>query len=53
MKLYLAESVKKNSSISTIIVDGNTVTAPTEMAENFNNFFTSLGKNLPKTDPSY
>ena len=34
--------------MSTIIVDGNTITAPTEMAENFNNFFTSIGKNLQK-----
>ena len=39
---------KKDSSISTAIVDDNTITAPTEMAENFNNFFTSIGKNLKK-----
>ena len=42
---------KKDSSISNIIVDGNTITAPTEMAENFNNFFTSKGKNLQKNIP--
>ena len=42
---------KKDSSISIIIVDGNTITAPTEMAENFNNFFPSIGKNLQKKIP--
>ena len=42
---------KKDSSISTIIVDGNSITAPTEMAENFNNFFTSIGKNLQEKIP--
>ena len=42
---------KKGSSISTIIVDGNTITAPTEMTENFNSFFTSIGKNLKKKIP--
>ena len=36
---------KKYSSISTIIVDGDT------MAENFNIFFTSIGKNLQKKIP--
>ena len=42
---------KKDSSISTIVVDGNTITAQTEMAESFNNFFTSIGKNLQKKIP--
>ena len=42
---------KKDSSISTLIIDGNTITAPTEMAENFNNFFTSIGKNLQEKIP--
>ena len=50
MKLYLPGRVKK-TSISTIIVDGNTITAPTEMAENFNNFFTLIGKNLQEKIP--
>ena len=48
MKLYLPEKAKKDSSISTIIVDGNTITDPNEMAESFNNFLTSIGKNLKK-----
>ena len=48
MKLYLPKKGKKDSSISTIIVDGNTITDPNEMAESFNNFLTSIGKNLKK-----
>ena len=48
MKLYLPEKAKKDSSISTIIVDGNTITDPNEMAESFNNFLTSIGKNIKK-----
>ena len=48
MKLYLPEKAKKDSIISTIIVDGNTITDPNEMAESFNNFLTSIGKNLKK-----
>ena len=54
------EKNKKNSKriwqgipeiISAIIVDGNAITAPTKMAENFNNFFTSIGKNLQEKIP--
>ena len=48
MKLYLPKKAKKDSSISTIIADGNTITDPNEMAESFNNFLTSTGKNLKK-----
>ena len=43
---------KKHSSISTIVVDGNTITGPTEMAESFNNFCTSIGK-ISNKDPPY
>ena len=42
---------KKDSSTSTIVIDGYTITAPTEMAESFNNFFTSIGNNLQKMIP--
>ena len=48
IKLYLPEKSKKDISISTIIADGNTITAPTEIAENFNNFFSSIGKKPQK-----
>ena len=43
---------KKDSSILTIVVDGDTITAPTEMAESFNTFLSSKGKNLQKKIPS-
>ena len=39
---------KKGGNVSGIIADDNTITGPTEIAENFNNFFTSIGKNLQK-----
>ena len=42
---------KKDSSISTIVTDDNTITAPPEMAESFNNFYSSAGKNLQKKIP--
>ena len=48
LKLYLPKRIKKDNIISTIIVEGSTITAPTEMAENVNNFFN--GK-FPKQDP--
>ena len=50
-EIISSQKSKKDSSISTIIVDGNTITAPTEMAENFNNFFTLIGKNLQEKIP--
>ena len=43
---------KKDNTISIIVVYGDTITAPTEMAESFNYFFTSIGKNLQKKVPS-
>ena len=46
-----SQKSKNDSSISTIVVHGSTITAPTEMAESFNNFFTSIGKNLQKKIP--
>ena len=50
-EIISSQKSKKGSSISTIIVDGNTITAPTEMAENFSNFFTSIGKSLQEKIP--
>ena len=52
-EIISSQKSKKDSSISTICVDGNTITAPTEMAENFNNFFTLIGKNLQKRCPPF
>ena len=39
---------KKGGNVSGIIADDNTITDPIEIAENFNNFFTSIGTNLQK-----
>ena len=37
--------------MSIIIVNDNTITGPTEMAENLNNFFMPIGKNVLKKIP--
>ena len=42
---------KNNGNVSAIIADDNTVTDPIEIAQNFNNFFTSIGPNLQKKIP--
>ena len=42
---------KNNSNVSAIISDDNTITDPIEIAQNFNNFFTSIGINLEKKIP--
>ena len=42
---------KNNSNVSAIISDDNTITDPIEIAQNFNNFFTSIVTNLQKKIP--
>ena len=42
---------KKGGYVTAIIADDNTITDPIEIAENFNNFFTSIGTNLQKKIP--
>ena len=37
---------KKGGNVSSLFADDNTITDPIEIAENFNNFFTSIGTNL-------
>ena len=49
MKQNISE--KKGSNVSAIIADDNTITDPIEIAENLNNFFTSVGTNLQKKIP--
>ena len=39
---------KNSGNVSAIISDDNTITDPVEIAQNFNNFFTSIGANLQK-----
>ena len=42
---------KKGGNVSVIIADDNTITDPIQIAENFNNFFTSISTNLQKKIP--
>ena len=42
---------KNGGNVSAIISDDNTITNPVEIAQNFNNFFTSIGTNLQKKIP--
>ena len=42
---------KNDGNISAIISDDNTITDPIEIAQNFNNFFTSIGTNFQKKTP--
>ena len=41
----------KDGNVYAIIADNNTITDPIEIAENFNNFFTSIGTKLQKKIP--
>lgn len=52
-EIMSSQNSKQDSSISTIIVDGNTITDPTEMAENFKKKFHVNRKKSPNKDPSY
>ena len=42
---------KNGGNVSAIISDDNTITDPIEIAQNFNNFFTSIVTNLQKKIP--
>ena len=48
---------KKNNTPSSLLIDGKTITNPKDIAENFNNFFTSIGtklqNNIPPTRRQY
>ena len=41
----------KSGNVSAIIADDNNIIDPSEIAQNFNNFFTSVGTNLQKKIP--
>ena len=45
------KKTKKASNVSATIADDNNITDPIEIAENFHNFFTSIGTNLQKKIP--
>ena len=42
---------KNSGNVPAITSDDNTITDPVEIAQNFNNFFTSIGTNLQKKIP--
>ena len=43
---------KNDDNVSAIIADDNTITDPIEIAQNFNNFFASIGRNPQNKIPS-
>ena len=45
---HIFQKKQKDGNVSVIIADDNTIIYPIEIAENFNNLFTSIGINLPK-----
>ena len=45
-------SKNKNKTNSPLLQDGKTITDQKHIAEDFNNFFTSIGKKLQKNIPS-
>ena len=51
MVRYTWDKKQNGGNVYAIIVDDNTITDPTEIAQNFNNFFTSIGPNLQKKIP--
>ena len=47
-KIGYSKNKNKTSSPSSLIQDGKTITDQKHIVENFNNFFTSIGKKLQK-----
>ena len=41
--IVYSKKSKKNNTPSSLLIDGKTITNPKDMAESFNNFFTSIG----------
>ena len=57
MILSILKKVKKTNTPSSSLIDRKIITNPKDMAENFNNFFTSIGtklqSNIPPTRKHY
>ena len=51
MKLYTLKKVHKTNSPTSLLVENETITNMQQMAEHFNQYFTSIGKNLQKRIP--
>jgi hypothetical protein len=52
-KIVNPDKYKKKKSIEKIIVDGDTISNLTRIAEHFNNYFCKVGENLPSKIPDY
>ena len=50
-KIISSRKNKNGGNVSAIISDDNTIINPVEIAQNFNNFFTSIDTNLQKKIP--
>ena len=48
---YLFKKAGKKNNPSSLLINQKSVTNQQDMAEHFNNFFTSIGKNLQETIP--
>ena len=48
---YLFKKAGKTNNPSSLLINQKSVTNQQDMAEHFNNFFTSIGKNLQETIP--
>ena len=51
MKLCILKKAHKTNSPSSLLVDNETITNIPQMAEHFNQYFTSIGKTLQKSIP--
>ena len=51
LKLFIPKKAGKTNSPSSLLINQKSVTNRKDMAEHFNNFFTSIGKNLQETIP--
>ena len=49
--IVYSKKSKKNNTPSSLLIDGKTITNPKDMAESFNNFFTSIGAKLQSNIP--
>ena len=51
MKLFIQKKASKTNNPSSLLIHQKSVTNQQGMAEHFNNFFTSIGKNLQEINP--
>ena len=49
--IVYSKKSKKNSTLSSLLIDGKTITNPKDMTESFDNIFTSIGTKLQSNIP--